>query len=425
MSKKEEVVEEVQSVKPVEAAPKKEEAAITEGGDMKIKPKAKRFANKPNEPIKVDLSKPVEKVEESEIAKVDLTIKEEPKEEPKEEQPKKDVVIEEVKEEEVTPEEKTEVKDTPVLEEITDEEKEEIVEAKTEELKDEVEQAVQESQEKSEPLPENIQKVVDFMNETGGSLEEYVRLNQDYSSYDEKQLLKEYYKQTKPHLDDEEIGFLMEDQFAFDEESDSERDIRRKKLALKEQVANAKTHLDGLKSKYYKEIKAGVKLTPEQQKAVEFFNRYNDEQDQSQKVQDHQASIFKNETSKVFNPNFKGFEYNVGEKRYRFNVKDANKIKTEQSDISNFVKRFLNKNNEMQDAAGYHKSLFTAMNPDIVANHFYEQGRADAIKDSIAKAKNVSMDPRQTHKTVEAGGMKVRAITGNDSNAFKVRFNKK
>ena len=418
MSKKEEVIEEVQSVKPVEAAPKKEEAAITEGGDMKIKPKAKRFANKPNEPIKVDLSKPVEKVEESEIAKVDLTIKEEPKEE----QPKEDVVIEEVKEEEVTPEEETEVKDTPVLEEITDEEKEEIVEAKTEELKDEVEQAVQESQDKAEPLPENIQKVVDFMNETGGSLEEYVRLNQDYSSYDEKQLLKEYYKQTKPHLDDEEIGFLMEDQFAFDEESDSERDIRRKKLALKEQVANAKTHLDGLKSKYYKEIKAGVKLTPEQQKAVDFFNRYNDEQDQSQKVQDHQASIFKNETSKVFNPNFKGFEYKVGEKRYRFNVKDANKIKTEQSDISNFVKRFLNKNNEMQDATGYHKSLFTAMNPDIVANHFYEQGRADAIKQSVKSAKNIKMDPRSGHQQIEAGGIKAKVISGDNLSGLKLKL---
>tara|TARA_R100000951_G_scaffold116487_2_gene128591 strand:- start:1212 stop:2462 length:1251 start_codon:yes stop_codon:yes gene_type:complete len=416
MSKKDEkVVEEIQSVKPVESAPKKEEPAITEGGDMKIKPKVKRFEKKPNEPVKVDMTKPVEKVEKEEIPKVDLTIKEEPKEE---------VVVEEIKEE-VTPVEKTEVEDTPVLEEITDEEKEEIVETKTEELKDEVEQAVQESQDTAEPLPENIQKVVDFMNETGGTLEEYVRLNQDYASYDQNQLLKEYYKQTKPHLNDDEISFLMEDQFSFDEESDDERDIRRKKLALKEQVANAKSHLDGLKSKYYKEIKAGVKLTSDQQKAVDFFNRYNDEQDESQKVQDHQASIFKNETSKVFNQQFKGFEYKVGEKRYRFNVKDADKIKTDQSDISNFVKKFLNKNNEMSDAAGYHKSLFTAMNPDVVANHFYEQGKADAIKDSVAKAKNVSMDPRQTHKTVESGGMKVRAITGVDSNAFKVRFNKK
>ncbi len=416
MSKKDEkVIEEIQSVKPVESAPKKEEAAITEGGDMKIKPRVKRFEKKPNEPVKVDMTKPVEKVEKEEIPKVDLTIKEEPKEE---------VVVEEIKEE-VTPVEKTEVEDTPVLEEITDEEKEEIVETKTEELKDEVEQAVQESQDTAEPLPENIQKVVDFMNETGGTLEEYVRLNQDYASYDQNQLLKEYYKQTKPHLNDDEISFLMEDQFSFDEESDDERDIRRKKLALKEQVANAKSHLDGLKSKYYKEIKAGVKLTPDQQKAVDFFNRYNNEQDESQKVQDHQASIFKNETSKVFNQQFKGFEYKVGEKRYRFNVKDADKIKTDQSDISNFVKKFLNKNNEMSDAAGYHKSLFTAMNPDVVANHFYEQGKADAIKDSVAKAKNVSMDPRQTHKTVESGGMKVRAITGVDSNAFKVRFNKK
>ena len=413
MSKKDEkVVEEVQSVKTVESAPK-QEPVETEGGDMKIKPKVKRFEKKPNKPIKVDMTKQVETVEKEEIPKVDLTIKEEPKEE---------VVVEEIKEEVV---EEVKQEETPVLEEITDEDKEEIVETKTEELKDEVEQAVQESQDTAEPLPENIQKVVDFMNETGGSLEEYVRLNQDYGSYDENQLLKEYYKQTKPHLDDEEISFLMEDQFSFDDESDSERDVRRKKLALKEQVANAKSHLDGLKSKYYKEIKAGVKLTSDQKKAVDFFNRYNDEQDESQKVEQHQASIFKNETSKVFDQKFKGFEYNVGEKRYRFNVKDADKIKTDQSDISNFVKKFLNKNNEMNDATGYHKSLFTAMNPDVVANHFYEQGKADAIKDSVAKAKNVSMDPRETHKVVESSGMKVRAVTGVNSNAFKVRFNKK
>ena len=181
MSKKDEkVVEEIQSVKPVESAPKKEEPAITEGGDMKIKPRVKRFEKKPNEPVKVDMTKPVEKVDKEEIPKVDLTIKEEPKEE---------VVVEEIKEE-VTPVEKTEVEDTPVLEEITDEEKEEIVETKTEELKDEVEQAVQESQDTAEPLPENIQKVVDFMNETGGTLEEYVRLNQDYASYDQNQLQK-------------------------------------------------------------------------------------------------------------------------------------------------------------------------------------------------------------------------------------------
>ena len=419
MAKKEkEVVEEIQ---PTETEVKAKEEVLEEGGNMKMKApkpkKPKQLVEQDQGTVKVDLSKAKEEdvTKENNVTKVDMSTKEEEKPEEK--------VVEEVKEET-----KEEVEETPVLEEITDEQKEgikeEIVEAKTEQLKDEVEEAVEQSQNTAEPLPENIQKVVDFMNETGGSLEEYVRLNQDYSNYDDNQLLREYYKQTKAHLNDDEISFLMEDQFSFDEENDEERDVRRKKLALKEQVANAKSHLDGLKSKYYEEIKAGVKLTPEQQKAVDFFNRYNEEQEINKKDHDSKTSIFNKETNKVFNDAFKGFEYKVGDKRFRFNVKDVNKVKSDQGDITNFVKKFLNENNEMSDAAGYHKSLFTAMNADAIANHFYEQGKADAVKDSVAKAKNVNMDPRQTHKTVEAGGIKVKAIGGFDSNDFRVKIRK-
>ena len=419
MAKKEkEVVEEIQ---PTETEVKAKEEVLEEGGNMKMKApkpkKPKQLVEQDQGTVKVDLSKAKEEdvTKENNVTKVDMSTKEEEKPEEK--------VVEEVKEET-----KEEVEETPVLEEITDEQKEgikeEIVEAKTEQLKDEVEEAVEQSQNTAEPLPENIQKVVDFMNETGGSLEEYVRLNQDYSNYDDNQLLREYYKQTKAHLNDDEISFLMEDQFSFDEENDEERDVRRKKLALKEQVANAKSHLDGLKSKYYEEIKAGVKLTPEQQKAVDFFNRYNEEQEVNKKDHDSKTSIFNKETNKVFNDAFKGFEYKVGDKRFRFNVKDVNKVKSDQGDITNFVKKFLNKNNEMNDAAGYHKGLFTAMNADAIANHFYEQGKADAVKDSVAKAKNVNMDPRQTHKTVEAGGIKVKAIGGFDSNDFRVKIRK-
>ena len=419
MAKKEkEVVEEIQ---PTETEVKAKEEVLEEGGNMKMKApkpkKPKQLVEQDQGTVKVDLSKAKEEdvTKENNVTKVDMSTKEEEKPEEK--------VVEEVKEET-----KEEVVETPVLEEITDEQKEgikeEIVEAKTEQLKDEVEEAVEQSQNTAEPLPENIQKVVDFMNETGGSLEEYVRLNQDYSNYDDNQLLREYYKQTKAHLNDDEISFLMEDQFSFDEENDEERDVRRKKLALKEQVANAKSHLDGLKSKYYEEIKAGVKLTPEQQKAVDFFNRYNEEQEINKKDHDSKTSIFNKETNKVFNDAFKGFEYKVGDKRFRFNVKDVNKVKSDQGDITNFVKKFLNKNNEMNDAAGYHKGLFTAMNADAIANHFYEQGKADAVKDSVAKAKNVNMDPRQTHKTVEAGGIKVKAIGGFDSNDFRVKIRK-
>ena len=312
--------------------------------------------------------------------------------------------------------------ETPVLEEITidGEDQEAVVEA----TREEVDEAIAESEATGEPLPENIQKLMDFMDETGGDLDDYVKLNQDYSKLDDKNLLYEYYKQTKPHLNNEEINFLMEDSFSYDEEVDEERDIRRKKLALKEQVASAKAHLDGQKSKYYEEIKAGSKLTPEQQKAVNFFNRYNKESEANQKIAESQKSTFLKKTEQVFNNKFKGFEYNVGDKRYRFNIKDANKVKETQSDINNFVKKFLNKSNTMEDAKGYHKSLYTAMNADAIANHFYEQGKADAMKDSVAKAKNVNMDPRQSHGKIEASGLKFKVL-GDDANDFKFKIKNK
>ena len=326
--------------------------------------------------------------------------------------------------EELTGENKEEEKVTeevqseqPVIEEITEEE----VKEQTEELAEEIVEAKETGQE----LPENLQKVVDFMNETGGSLEDYVRLNQDYSNYDDMTILREYYKQTKKHLTDDEISFLIEDNFSYDEEIDEPKDIKKKKIALKEQVADAKSHLDGQKSKYYEEIKAGSKLTPEQQKAINFFNRYNKESEESKKIAEKQTNTFKLKTQNVFNDKFKGFEYNVGDKRYRFNVKNANEVKETQSDINNFVKKFLNENNEMSDAKGYHKSLFTAMNADAIANHFYEQGKADAIKESIAKAKNVDMTPRQQHGVVEAGGIKVKVLGDNSSDfKFKIKNNK-
>ena len=324
--------------------------------------------------------------------------------------------------EELTGESSNEVQDeTPVIEEITDEQ----VEEKTEELVEETKEAIVEAQETGKALPENIQELVNFMEETGGSVEDYVRLNQDYTKYDDNSVLREYYKQTKKHLTDEEISFLIEDSFSYDEEEDTERDIKRKKLAFKEQVASARSHLDGQKSKYYKEIKAGSKLTPEQQKAMDFFNRYNKESEENKKVVERQANTFKLKTDGLFNKNFKGFNYDVGDKKYRFNVKNTNEIKETQSDINNFVKKFLNKNNEMEDAAGYHKSLFTAMNPDAVARHFYEQGKADALKESIAKSKNVDMNPRQAFGEVEAGGVKVKVLGSNSNDfKFKIRNNK-
>ena len=362
---------------------------------------------------KVDLNK-FESKDDNDVIKVDLS--KPPAEEVVAEEKPVEEVVEEVVEEK-QPEAEVE---TPVVEEITEEVQEEV-----EELTEQVEEAVAEAEATGRELPENIQKLMQFMEETGGDLQDYVKLNQDYSELDNHTLLKEYYKQTKPHLDNEEIDFMMEDYFSYDEDMDEDRDIKRKKLAMKEQVAQARQHLDGAKSKYYEDIKYGSKLTGEQQKAVDFFNRYNTESKEQQQVAEKQHRTFLNKTNQVFNKNFKGFEYNVGDKKFRFNVKDSDTVKGSQSDINNFVKKFLNKNNEMEDAKGYHKSMFTAMNADKIASHFYEQGKADALKNSVAKAKNINMDPRQQHSgEINTGGLKFKVL-GDDSNDFKFKIKNK
>ena len=406
--KLEEVVEETTQGQveqtPVEENPQIDESKFESAGDDSV--------------IKIDLNKPITPKEEE---------KNETKEEVKEDNADDSGVVELVedantteKQEEVQPETEAQ-EEQPTLEEITEEE----VKEETKDLAEELLDATAEKQEQGTPLPENLQKVIDFMEETGGTLEDYVRLNQDYSSYDDMTVLREYYKQTKSHLTDDEISFLIEDSFSYDEDEDEDREIKKKKIALKEQVANARTHLDGQKSKYYEEIKAGSRLTPEQQKAVNFFNRYNKESEENKKIADKQTNTFKLKTQQVFNDKFKGFEYNVGDKKYRFNVKNADEVKTTQSDINNFVKKFLNENNEMSDAKGYHKSLFTAMNPDAIAKHFYDQGKADAMKESVAKAKNVSMDPRQAFSNDNTSGPKVRVLNDDTSPTFKFKIKNK
>ncbi len=395
----------------------KETVEAPMGDEVKVKetPKPKRMKNlgKQDETIKVNLAEPKEeKVEEPK----DVQLEEE----------KDDKVVEEIKEkvEEEKVEEKQEETEQPVLEEITEEEEvNEDVEDKIDAFEETVEKAVEEAEKTGQDLPENIQKVIDFMNETGGDLEDYVKLNQDYSKYDDMSILREYYKQTKSHLTDDEVSFLIEDSFTYDEELDEARDVKRKKLAFKEQVANAKSHLDKLKSNYYEEIKSGVKLTPEQQKAIDFFNRYEKEDKESKAEAQNNRSIFDNKTNQLFNDKFKGFEYSVGDKKYRFNVKDVNQVKTTQSDINNFIGKFLDKNRSMKDAKGYHKSLFTAMNADAIANHFYEQGKADALKNSVTTSKNVDMTPRQGHQEVSTGGFKYKVV-GDDSSKLRFKIKK-
>lgn len=267
-------------------------------------------------------------------------------------------------------------------------------------------------------LPENIEKLVSFMEETGGDITDFVRLNADYSNVNGEALLKEYYKKTRPHLDNEEIEFLMEDKFEFDEDLDEERDIKKKKLAFKEEVAKAKGYLEEVKSKYYSEIKLRPGVTQDQQKASDFFNRYNEEQQGVEK----KHSKFKNDTRSLFTNEFKGFEFNVGEKSFRYNVPNSDTVAEKQSNISNLIGKFLNEDGEVKDLKGYHKAIYAADNADTIAKHFYEQGKSDGIKEIVAKSNNVSTEARKTAGgELFINGLKVKAISGVDSSKLTIK----
>jgi hypothetical protein len=348
--------------------------------------------------IKIDLSNPP--VQESEEV---------------EKQPAEEEKVDVVEEKEVVEEA---VEEQPVLQEVTEEE--------VEKVEEQIEEAVAEAEATGKSLPENIQKLVDFMEETGGDLQDYVNLNRDVSKMDNSDILDEYYRVKKSHLTAEERNFLLEDKFGIDEDVDDDKTIRSKKIALKEQVAEAKAYLDGQKSKYYEEIKAGSKLTQEQQEAIDFFNRYNKDSKEQKKLSEASKRTFLNKTENLFNDKFKGFEYNVGDKKFRFNVKDVNKVKTSQSDINNFVNKFVGEDKStIEDAKGYHKSLFTAMNADAIASHFYEQGKADATKTRVAKDKNINTEPRKSHSETNVGGVKYRVLGDSSSDiknrSFKIR----
>ena len=379
---------------------------VKQEGSFKVKKKPKQLVK--NDIIKVDLSKKQEPIKtETDAIPVGET---------------KKVVVEEQTGN--SPKVDEQVPESSPISEIEEEVKpvEQVVEEEIVELGEKIEEKViaptpQEAREIAK-LPENIEKVVDFMKETGGTLEDYVRLNADYSNVDNDALLREYYTKAKSHLDSSEINFMIEDNFSYDEEVDEEREVRKKKLAYKEEVAKAKNHLEGLKSKYYEEIKLRPGVTQDQQKAMEFFNRYNEEQNTAQQ----QHEDFKSNTKDYFSKDFKGFDISVGEKKFRYGVKNPNEVATKQSNITNTIKKFLDDKGNVKDVKGYHKAMYAADNVDKIAQHFYEQGKSDATKDLVAKSKNITEDVR-TNPTSEVfvNGLKVKAVSGSDSSKLKIK----
>ena len=386
---------------------------VKQEGDFKIKKKPKKYSNKKSDNPKIDFKKVAEeKTKEDAIPKLQTGNVDE-----KQSISNVERVEDEVRElQQSEPKTKEEVIETPISEITTEETK-----AEVKNVENELKEAVRDEKVLGKQLPENIERLVSFMEETGGNVEDYVRLNRNYEDVDDVTLLKEFYKTSKPHLDAEEIEFLLNDEFAYNEEEDDEKTIRKRKLGIKEEVAKAKSFLEETKNKYYDEIKLRPGVTQEQQKAMDFFNRYNNEQDRVKKTRQE----FINDTNKFFKEDFKGFDFDLGEKKVRYNVNNTDEVLNSQSDISNFLGMFLNEDGSVKDLNKYHKSLFAAKNIDTIASHFYEQGKADAVKNVSANSKNISNSARvsQPNDSVYLNGLKIKAVSG--VNSSKLKINKK
>ena len=387
---------------------------VKQEGEFKLKKKTpkKLLTPQSNEPTKVNIKEPLIELP-PEVTKVSI-----PKEDAIQIGETKEVVVGE------------QTGDSPAMGEPLQESNKdvegfypikEVTESEVKKVEDEVVKAIQDEKILGKALPENIEKLVSFMEDTGGTIEDYTRLNADYSSVDENTLLKEYYKKAKPHLDEEEISFIMEDNFSFDEDLDEEREVRKKKLAKKEEIAKAKSFLEETKKKYYDEIKLRPGVTQDQKKATDFFNRYNKQQERAEQ----QHAQFKESTKELFNDSFEGFDIKVGEKNYKYNIQNREKVAESQSSINNLVGKFLDADGNVSDSKGYHKAMYAADNVDRIASHFYEQGKADAIKDVVNKSKNPSDSlARKSQGDVFVNGFKVKAISGTDSTKLRIKTKK-
>jgi hypothetical protein len=385
---------------------------VKQEGEFKLKAKkpSPRKLNKTDEPIKVDLTQKQEEPIKVVIPNEEIdAIQEQSTDESMLRNKQPELGLQEVVE-------GNQGATEDVIEEIFEQE----IKQEVADIKEELQFHTQDQTKNNVELPENIEKLVSFMEETGGTIEDYVRLNADYSNVNNVALLKEYYKNTKPHLDAEEVEFLLEDKFFFDEDIDDEREVKLKKLAFKDEISKAKTFLEEAKKKYYAEIKARPGVNAEQQKAVDFFNRYNNEQNKVAQQQD----AFKKQTSNLFNNEFKGFEYNLGEKRFRYNVQNPNQVAETQSNIQTFVGKFLDKEGNVTDVPGYHKALYSAMNADKIAAHFYEQGKADAVKQVVSNSKNPSMDAPRTASEPFINGFRVKSISSEDTSKLRIQTKK-
>jgi len=277
----------------------------------------------------------------------------------------------------------------------------------------------------NEELPEDVAAYLNYKKDTGRGFDDFLKLRKDYDAMDQNQLLREYLADTQQNLDQEDIEVLMED-YTFDEDLDDESKIKHVKIARKKAIAEAKKYFNSQKEKYKFPLESsGMGLSQEEKEEFEAYRQYTKQAKTVQEESDRKRRWFDQKTDEVFSKDFKGFEFDVNERKIVFAPASGAELKSIQSSPLNFVNKFLDDSGLIKDAAGYHKSLSIAMNPEKFAKFFYEQGQADATDDVLRKTKNINMSERRAPEVVNKGGMQVKAVAPDSGRGLKIRSIKK
>ena len=281
--------------------------------------------------------------------------------------------------------------------------------------------------EANEPLPEDVSAYLKYKKETGRGIEDFYRLQKDYTDMDENSVLANYYASTEEGLDEIDIQDIIEDKFDFDEEIDDPKDIKKIKLAKKRELAKAKKFLNEQKDKYKVPLESsGDGLSADQQENLNAYKSYIDESKSIKEQNEKKYNYFLNKTNEVFNNDFKGFDFKVGENNLTFKPGTADELKNVQKDVTNFINKYMDDKGLIADAKGYHKALSVAMNPDKFAQFFYDQGVSNAVDNVSRKSKNINMDMRQAPQSVSKDGIKIRPVGNTDSGrGLRIRSIKK
>ena len=269
----------------------------------------------------------------------------------------------------------------------------------------------------NEELPEDVSKYLKYKQETGRGIDDFYKLQKDIDNMEDDTILANYYESTEDGLDSEDIQDIIADKFSNDEDLDDEKDIRKIKLAKKRELSKAKKFLNEQKDKYKVPLESsGGGLSEDQQDDLDAYKKYIEESKSIEEVNRKRYNYFLDKTESVFNNEFKGFEFSVGDKNISFKPGDAQELKNVQSDVNNFVNKFMDKDGLINDPVGYHKAFSVAMNPDKFAKHFYDQGVAAAVDNVSRKSKNINMDVRQQSQSVSKNGITIRPMNvSNDS----------